>query len=68
MRSMFFLHLHTPVNSFVLIDRYEQLFVYHLLLHLKCNEVDPHYKPTHGLGAIPETRPPRTSKSRERRR
>lgn len=48
--------------------RYEQLFVYHLLLHLKCNEVDAHYRPTHGLGAIPETRPRTVSKSRDRRR
>ncbi|KXN90136.1 Rho GTPase-activating protein 39 [Leucoagaricus sp. SymC.cos] len=48
--------------------QYEQLFVYHLLLHLKCNEVDPHYKPTHGLVAVSETRPRATSRSRDRRR
>lgn len=48
--------------------QYEQLFVYHLLLHLKCSEVDLHFKPTHGLGAIPETRPRKTSRSRDRRR
>lgn len=48
--------------------QYEQLFVYHLLLHLKCQEVDPHYKPTHGLGAIPEARPRMMSRTRDRRR
>lgn len=33
------------------VTRYEQIFVYHLLVHLKCDDIDPHYKPTHGLGA-----------------
>ncbi|KAF8348171.1 Rho GTPase activation protein [Amanita rubescens] len=47
--------------------QFEQLFVYNLLLSLKCNEVDPHYVPQHGLAAI-ETQPqPRVSKSRTRR-
>ncbi|KAF9453926.1 hypothetical protein P691DRAFT_755001 [Macrolepiota fuliginosa MF-IS2] len=48
--------------------QYEQLFVYNLLLHLKCSDVDPQYKPTHGLGAVSETRPRTSSKSRDRRR
>ncbi|KAL6310302.1 hypothetical protein BKA93DRAFT_721925 [Sparassis latifolia] len=47
--------------------QYEQSFVYNLLLHLKCHEVDPEYAPTHGQGAIPAASPiPRTSKSRRR--
>ncbi|KAF8629128.1 hypothetical protein AX17_005714 [Amanita inopinata Kibby_2008] len=47
--------------------QYEQLFVYHLLLYLKCNEVDPHYTPQHGLAAI-ETQPlPKQSKPKGRR-
>ncbi|KAJ7718003.1 hypothetical protein DFH07DRAFT_337391 [Mycena maculata] len=47
--------------------QYEQIFVYNLLLHLKCGEVDEHYKPAHGLGAVPSPATPRTSKSRSRR-
>ncbi|KAJ7039153.1 hypothetical protein C8F04DRAFT_1087289 [Mycena alexandri] len=48
--------------------QYEQIFVYNLLLHLKCGEVDEGYKPAHGLGAVSSpTSPPRTSKSRSRR-
>ncbi|TFK25556.1 hypothetical protein FA15DRAFT_668447 [Coprinopsis marcescibilis] len=31
--------------------QYEQIFVYNLLIHLKCDEVDPAYKPSHGLRA-----------------
>ncbi|XP_006460909.1 hypothetical protein AGABI2DRAFT_69042 [Agaricus bisporus var. bisporus H97] len=46
--------------------QYEQLFVYHLLLNLKCGEVDPHYRPTHGLVATPEGRPRAASRSRRR--
>lgn len=33
--------------------QYEQAFVHNLLLHLKCNEVDSEYIPTHGQGAVP---------------
>ncbi|KIY50379.1 hypothetical protein FISHEDRAFT_39699 [Fistulina hepatica ATCC 64428] len=45
--------------------RFEQEFVLNLLLHLKCNEVDVDFSPTHGLGAVePISRP---SKSRSRR-
>ncbi|KAJ7690652.1 hypothetical protein B0H17DRAFT_1064302 [Mycena rosella] len=47
--------------------QYEQIFVYNLLLHLKCGEVDEHYKPAHGLGAVSNPPAPRTSKSRSRR-
>ncbi|KAJ7128940.1 hypothetical protein C8R43DRAFT_1026437 [Mycena crocata] len=47
--------------------QYEQIFVYNLLLHLKCGEVDDNYKPAHGLGAVSSPAPPRTSKSRSRR-
>ncbi|KAK7472964.1 hypothetical protein VKT23_001068 [Stygiomarasmius scandens] len=47
--------------------QYEQIFVYNLLLHLKCGEADPHYKPVHGLGAMKTSPTPRTSKSRTRR-
>ncbi len=47
--------------------RYEQIFVYNLLLHLKCGEVDMDYTPAHGLGAVPAISISRTSKSRTRR-
>ncbi|KAJ7497063.1 hypothetical protein FB451DRAFT_1209933 [Mycena latifolia] len=47
--------------------QYEQIFVYNLLLHLKCGEVDENYKPAHGLGAVSTPSAPRTSKSRSRR-
>ncbi|KAJ7647566.1 hypothetical protein FB45DRAFT_733340 [Roridomyces roridus] len=43
--------------------QYEQIFVYNLLLHLRCSEIDEHYKPVHGLGAATKTSP----KSRSRR-
>ncbi|EIM79976.1 RhoGAP-domain-containing protein [Stereum hirsutum FP-91666 SS1] len=46
---------------------YEQTFVHNLLLHLRCNEVDPDYKPQHGLGAVPQTPRPSSSKARNRR-
>lgn len=46
--------------------QYEQLFVYNLLLYLRCNEVDPHYLPQHGLAAAETQLPPRTSRSRRR--
>ncbi|KAF5345370.1 hypothetical protein D9758_008505 [Tetrapyrgos nigripes] len=47
--------------------QYEQIFVYHLLLHLKCGETDPNYKPVHGLSAVQPSPAPRTSKSKTRR-
>lgn len=47
--------------------QYEQIFVYNLLLHLKCGEVDDNYIPSHGLGAIPSIPTSRISKSRSRR-
>ncbi|KAJ6495627.1 hypothetical protein C8R47DRAFT_1115791 [Mycena vitilis] len=47
--------------------QYEQIFVYNLLLHLKCGEIDEGYKPAHGLGAVSSSNPPRNSKSRSRR-
>ncbi|KAI6121339.1 hypothetical protein F5141DRAFT_1186599 [Pisolithus sp. B1] len=48
--------------------QFEQMFVYNLLMHLKCNEVDEDYAPVHGRGASPPTSPkPRISKSRNRR-
>ncbi|KAF8909878.1 Rho GTPase activation protein [Mucidula mucida] len=47
--------------------QYEQIFVYNLLLHLKCGEVDMDYTPAHGLGAVPAISISRTSKSRTRR-
>ncbi|KAK7045719.1 hypothetical protein VNI00_007552 [Paramarasmius palmivorus] len=47
--------------------QYEQIFVYNLLLHLKCGEIDANYKPAHGLGAVQPTATPRTSKSKTRR-
>ncbi|KAJ6593642.1 hypothetical protein B0H19DRAFT_1091383 [Mycena capillaripes] len=47
--------------------QYEQIFVYNLLLHLKCGEIDEGYKPAHGLGAVSAPGTPRNSKSRSRR-
>ncbi|KAJ6497827.1 hypothetical protein C8R45DRAFT_1211640 [Mycena sanguinolenta] len=47
--------------------QYEQIFVYNLLLHLKCGDIDEGYKPAHGLGAVSSSSPPRHSKSRSRR-
>ncbi|KIP02863.1 hypothetical protein PHLGIDRAFT_122081 [Phlebiopsis gigantea 11061_1 CR5-6] len=35
--------------------QYEQAFVHSLLLHLRCDEVDPEYVPTHGRGAGPSS-------------
>ncbi|KAI0321217.1 hypothetical protein OF83DRAFT_1168648 [Amylostereum chailletii] len=46
--------------------QYEQTFVHNLLLHLKCDKIDPEYIPKHGLGAVSTSAPPRTSKSRPR--
>ena len=49
------------------VCRYEQTFVHNLLLHLKCDKIDPDYVPKHGLGAAAATSaPPRLSKSRTR--
>ncbi|KAH7912259.1 Rho GTPase activation protein [Hygrophoropsis aurantiaca] len=48
--------------------QYEQVFVYNLLMHLRCNEIDEGYIPVHGLGATPPSSPqPRVSKSHARR-
>ncbi|TFY73511.1 hypothetical protein EWM64_g10501 [Hericium alpestre] len=47
--------------------QFEQNFVHNLLLHLKCDEIDPDYVPKHGLGAVSTAPAPRTSKSRTRR-
>jgi len=46
--------------------QYEQIFVYNLLLHLRCEEVDSHYKPTHGLGAV-SSNAPKVPRNRSRR-
>jgi len=46
--------------------QYEQIFVYNLLLHLKCGEIDTNYIPAHGLGAVQTSPAPRKSKSRAR--
>ncbi|KAJ3824642.1 hypothetical protein EV361DRAFT_949479 [Lentinula raphanica] len=46
--------------------QYEQIFVYNLLLHLKCAEIDTNYVPVHGLGAVQPSPAPRKSKSRAR--
>jgi len=47
--------------------QYEQIFVYNLLLHLRCEEVDNHYKPIHGLGAVSSTTVPKVPRNRSRR-
>ncbi|KAF8828813.1 hypothetical protein HHX47_DHR3000364 [Lentinula edodes] len=44
--------------------QYEQIFVYNLLLHLKCADIDTNYVPVHGLGAVQPSPAPRKSKSR----
>jgi hypothetical protein len=48
-------------------NRYEQIFVYNLLLHLRCEEVDSHYKPMHGLGAVSATTVSKVPRNRSRR-
>lgn len=48
--------------------RYEQTFVHNLLLHLKCDKVDPDYVPSHGHGAIPPEPSQQIRKSKSRRR
>ncbi|KAG1745441.1 uncharacterized protein EDB91DRAFT_1246316 [Suillus paluster] len=48
--------------------QYEQVFVYNLLMHLKCDQIDAEYVPVHGLGAsLPSPPQPRVSKSRNRK-
>ncbi|KAF9528517.1 hypothetical protein CPB83DRAFT_929834 [Crepidotus variabilis] len=47
--------------------QYEQIFVYNLLLHLRCDEIDAHYKPAHGLGAAANGSGPRKPRNRSRR-
>ncbi|KAF8995464.1 hypothetical protein BDQ17DRAFT_1250698 [Cyathus striatus] len=47
--------------------QYEQIFVYNLLLHLKCDEIDSDFKPTHGLAALPTTPVPKSLKGRRGR-
>ena len=32
--------------------------MYHLLMHLKCAEIDPDFTPTHGHGAFTQTPTP----------
>jgi len=54
------------INLFTIWFRFEQIFVYNLLLHLHCDEIDPHYKPVHGLGAIIDTPVPKKGKNRSR--
>ncbi|KIK68921.1 hypothetical protein GYMLUDRAFT_236804 [Collybiopsis luxurians FD-317 M1] len=46
--------------------QYEQIFVYNLLLHLKCGEIDTNYTPVHGFGAVQPSPAPRKSKTRSR--
>ncbi|PFH52057.1 hypothetical protein AMATHDRAFT_74546 [Amanita thiersii Skay4041] len=48
-------------------SQFEQLYVFHLLQHLKCNEVDPHYIPQHGLAGIETQIPFKGFKSKSRR-
>ncbi|PPQ77223.1 hypothetical protein CVT25_011069 [Psilocybe cyanescens] len=47
--------------------QYEQIFVYNLLLHLQCDELDNQYKPVHGLGAVANVSPPKKPRNRSRR-
>ena len=47
--------------------RYEQTFVHNLLLHLRCDAIDPEYIPAHGQGAVPPSNPPPKSSQGRRR-
>ncbi|KAF8973177.1 hypothetical protein BDZ97DRAFT_1912748 [Flammula alnicola] len=47
--------------------QYEQIFVYNLLLHLRCDEVDNNYKPIHGLGAVASVPAPKKPRNRSQR-
>lgn len=47
--------------------QYEQIFVYNLLLHLRCDEIDTDYQPAHGLGAVPSVPTQKTNRTRSRR-
>ncbi|KZT64367.1 Rho GTPase activation protein [Daedalea quercina L-15889] len=47
--------------------QYEQTFVHNLLLHLRCDAIDPDYIPTHGQGAVPPTSPPSKNPQGRRR-
>ncbi|KAI0789070.1 Rho GTPase activation protein [Irpex lacteus] len=38
--------------------QYEQAFVHNLLMHLRCDVVDPDFVPSHARGAIPSPTPP----------
>ncbi|KAH9830765.1 uncharacterized protein C8Q71DRAFT_716454 [Rhodofomes roseus] len=47
--------------------QYEHTFVHNLLLHLRCDTIDPDYIPTHGQGAVsPTSPPPKNSQGRRR--
>ncbi|KAH9920684.1 uncharacterized protein B0H18DRAFT_1095853 [Fomitopsis serialis] len=47
--------------------QYEQTFVHNLLLHLRCDVIDPDYIPAHGQGAVrPTSPPPKNSQGRRR--
>lgn len=51
------------------LNRYEQIFVYNLLLHLQCDDIDDEYKPVHGLGAVANVPiPKKQHRNRSRRR
>ncbi|KAF8574247.1 hypothetical protein K439DRAFT_1372903 [Ramaria rubella] len=47
--------------------QFEHRFVYNLLIHLRCGEVDPDYIPEHGKGAIPTPVSGRKSHQKSRR-
>ncbi|KAF9476361.1 hypothetical protein BDN70DRAFT_882529 [Pholiota conissans] len=48
--------------------QYEQIFVYNLLLHLHCDEVDDDYRPAHGLGAAANIPGPKKHRNQSKRR
>lgn len=53
--------------SFFYFFRFEQAFVYHLLLHLRCDKIDPDYIPEHGKGAVVTPATGRRSHQKSRR-
>jgi len=47
--------------------KFEQAFVYHLLLHLRCDKIDQNYIPEHGKGAVVTPATGRRSHQKSRR-
>ncbi|KAF9564759.1 hypothetical protein CPC08DRAFT_228969 [Agrocybe pediades] len=48
--------------------QYEQIFVYNLLVHMQCDDIDPDYVPAHGLGAVQDVPVPKKARNKSRPR